>query len=273
MEQAIREVCSRCLIVCYKEDTSKLEAEMANSGFKVTALRGAYSPDEMHRPAAIRTLMNHRNAWQAAAQSEGYTLICEADFVPCRDIGSLPVFWPTENPRAWGYLYQGAPRLLSIVGKDRHLRAHCAPTVAYIVNATVAPLLLRYYEDVTARLGVDTYYNWETFLQWETMSYGAEAYMPLRHYGEHGGNPNPEHTGIVVRAGRHRADNLVRPLAFLPEYARGSRLRFWAERIEARLLGLARLATGRWIVDTNVYARNFSKTVAMQLIGVRRILR
>ena len=32
-----------------------------------------------------------------ALESPSYTLICEADFVPCRGIGDFEVFWPIEK--------------------------------------------------------------------------------------------------------------------------------------------------------------------------------
>ncbi len=270
----LRDVTTRSLIVCYKEDISALQNHLSASGLAPTELRGQYSPEELRLPAMTRCLINHRNAWRIAANTPGYTLICEADFVPCQDIGTLPVFWPDNNERAWGYLYQGSPRLLSLVGSERYLRAHCAPTVAYIINSWVAERLLQFFEVTSAANDMTKYFNFEVHIQWWLMGKGAEAYMPARHYGEHGGLPNVEHARLssLSRQGRHRADNLARPLAFLPEYARGSRLAFWKERIEARAYGWGRLASGRWISRTNVYTHNLSQTVAMQYIGLKRLM-
>lgn len=218
--------------------------------------------------------MNHRRAWEIAAGTQGYTLICEADFVPCNRLGDFPVFWSIANPMAWGYLYQGSPRLLAIVGPQRYLRGHCAPLVAYVVNQPVAECMLRFFDREIEEYGLQTYFTFDAHLQWWVMGRGAEAYIPLRHYGEHGGMPNPEHglSGLVGRHGSHRADNLAGPLAFLPQYARGSWLSYRKERAVARALGWARLLTGRWIVDTNVYLRGLGSTVQMHWIGLRRLL-
>jgi hypothetical protein len=217
--------------------------------------------------------MNHQRAWQIAAKTPGYTLICEADFVPCDRLGDLPVFWPTERPMAWGYLYQGSPRLLALIGPQRYLRGHCAPLVAYVVNRPVAECMLRFFDIEMRQFGTETYFTFDAHLQWWVMGQGAEAYMPLRHYGEHGGFPNREHgeSHYVRRAGRHRADNLEAPLAFLPPYARGSWINYWKERALARALGWGRLLTGRWIEDTNVYSRTLSSTARMYWIGFRRL--
>jgi hypothetical protein len=209
-----------------------------------------------------------------ASENWGYTMICEADFVPCAQLGSLPVFWPIEKPLAWGYLYQGSPRLLSVVGKERFLRGHCAPTVAYVINSQVAKILLRFFDHEMNQYNPHSYFTWEAHLQWWVMGQGGEAYIPLKHYGEHGGAPNSEHMkfGREARGGRHRADNLASPLAFRPGYARNSWLDFVIERAGARALGWARLLTGRWIIDTNVYSRDWLDTINMQMIGVRRLL-
>ena len=237
-------------------------------------LRASYASLELEYPAATRTFMNHRHAWQIAAGATGYTLVCEADFVPCRSLGDLPVFWPTANPMAWGYLYQGSPRLLAIVGPQQYLRGHCAPLVAYIVNKPVAECMLRFFDREIEEYGTATYFTWDAHLQWWVMGQGAEAYIPVRQYGEHGGLPNPEHrkSGLVKREGRHRADNLAAPLAFLPQYANGSWLRFLRERAVARTLGWGQLLSGRWIVDTDTYCRPFRSTAQMYWTGFRRLL-
>jgi hypothetical protein len=106
------------------------------------------------------------------------------------------------------------------------------------------------------------------------MGLGAEAYIPPKHYGEHGGFPNPEHrrSGLITRSGHHRADNLAAPLAFLPPYARGSRITYCRERAVARARGWGRLLVGAWIVNTNVYPRSPRSTAQMYWIGLRRLL-
>jgi hypothetical protein len=269
----LRQAISRSLIVCFREDVGQLEATLASAELQPQVLRASYTASELRYPAATRTLLNHHRAWQIAAEAPDYTLICEADFVPCRGLGDLPVFWPTANPMAWGYLYQGSPRLLAIIGPERYLRGHCAPLVAYVVNSHVAQRMLRFFDREIEEYGTDTYFTWDAHLQWWVMGQGAEAYIPTKHYGEHGGLPNPEHgkSGLVTRAGRHRADNLAGPLAFQPQYAGSSSLSYRKERVVARALGWGRLFTGRWIVDTDAYPRSLKSTARMYWIGLRRL--
>src|SRR5262249_25536939 len=140
------------------------------------------------------------------------------------------VFWPLENDDAWGYLYQGSPRLLAVVGPERYLRGHTAPLVSYVINATVASLMLKFFEIETETYDLRTVFDFDSHLQWYVMGRGGEAFMPRYHYGEHGGMPNPEHIGRLGRDGRHRADNLMSSLHFLPPYAEGSYVSFLRTR-------------------------------------------
>src|SRR5262249_56224311 len=102
--QILRDVIDQALIVAYKEDVSQLVSSFLAEGFKVDVLRPHYTKEEQTYSKNSRTFLNHRNAWEKAIEIDNYTLICEADFVPCRGIGSFEVFWPLDNSRAWGYL-------------------------------------------------------------------------------------------------------------------------------------------------------------------------
>ena len=268
----LSDVIKRSIVLCYKEDVTDLRRELDRGGLPSIELRPSYTQDELRLPANTRTFINHRNAWEIAARSDGYTLICEADFVPCLGMADMPVFWPLDNPMAWGYLYQGSPRLLSIV--QGRLRGHCAPLVAYVVNNKVAETMLQFFSEEMKQLENGIYGNFDAHLQWSVMGKGAEAYIPMKHYGEHGGKPNPEHAslGTLPRAGRHRADILAAPLAFLPQYAEGSKAKYWRTRLEAGALGWMRLASGRWIIDTNVYSRDSKATARMYWTGLSRLL-
>jgi hypothetical protein len=269
----LRQAISRSLIVCFREDVDQLERALASADLHPQVLRANHTAKELTFPAAIRCFLSHRRAWQIAAEAPGYTLICEADFVPCKGLGDLPVFWPMENPMAYGYLYQGAPRLLAILGPEQYLRGHATSVCSYVINSRVAECLLRFFDREIEEHGTDKYVTWDAHLPWWLMGQGAEAYIPPKHYGEHGGFPNPEHakSGVVKRAGRHRADNLAAPPAFLPQYARGSWLRYRKERAEGRALGWARLCTGRWISYTDAYPHSLKSTAHMYWIGLRRL--
>jgi hypothetical protein len=272
--QSLRDVIDKVIVVAYREDVSDLVSSLKVEGFKVEVLRPKYTPEEMTYSKNSRTLLNHRSAWQRASQGTNYTLICEADFVPCRGIGDFEVFWPTEKVCAWGYLYQGSPRLLAMVGQRPYLRGHTAPLVSYVVNASVAELMIKFFEVEKKTYDLRSYFTFDAHLQWGVMGLGAEAYIPMRHYGEHGGIPNPEHErlGALPRAGRHRADNLMNSLHFLPQYANGSYLSYLQTRLGAHLLGFGRLLSGRWISSTDVYKFGGLDVVKMYLIGLRRLI-
>jgi hypothetical protein len=184
----------------------------------------------------------------------------------------LPVFWPTEERLAWGYLYQGSPRLLW-VGKQGHLRGHAAPTVCYVINREVAELCLRFFDDEMTRYRPDDYFTFEAHMQWWLMDRGAQAYIPNRHYGEHGSKPQTEHRrNSWRRGGRHHADNLAAPLAFMPQYAEGRYYQFLRVRIGYWLLGWVRFFFGRWIIHTNAHKNTYWEIARMQVIGICRLV-
>jgi hypothetical protein len=269
----LSDVVARSHIICYKEQVDQLQKTLDQEKLKPFVARAQYTGAQAGYSNVFKCFMGHRDAWRAATAENGFTLICEADFVPCARLGSLPVFWPIDRKLAWGYLYQGSPRLLWLSASGQYLRGHTAPTVAYIVNSDVARIFLGFFDDQMQQYRPEDYFTFESHLQWWTMGHGAEAYIPLRHYGEHGGIPQSEHGRFGAKnKGVHRADNLAAPLAFLPQYARGSRLSFVTERAIARAYGWARLFSGRWIVDTNVYSRSRWDTVRMYMVGARRLL-
>ena len=273
-KQSLRDVIDKVIVIAYQEDVSNLVSSLELEGFKVEVSRPDYSPEEMTYRRSSRCLLNHCNAWKRALESPSYTLICEADFVPCRGIGDFEVFWPIQEACAWGYLYQGSPRLLAMVGQRPFLRAHNATTVSYVVNRNVASLMLTFFEIEKKTNDFRSYFAWDGHLQWYVMGLGAEAFIPMRHYGEHGGLPNLEHGGVgsLPRDGCHHADNLMNSLHFLPAYANESYLSYLWIRLGAHLRGFGRLLTGRWISKTNVYHLSWFDVFKMYLIGLRRLI-
>jgi hypothetical protein len=269
----LRDVVGRVIILAYREDVSQLVSSLASEGFKIDVLRHDYTKEEMTYSKNSRTFLNHRNAWQKAVDADGYTLICEADFVPCRGIGKFDVFWPLENPFAWGYLYQGSPRVLAIVGSQQYLRGRTAPLVSYVVNRNVASLMLKFFDYAKGMFDFRSYFMFDAYVQRYIRRLGAEAFITLYHYGEHGGLANPEHSrlGFLSNKGQHRADNLMSSLHFLPTYANGSYWLYIRVRFGAHLFGLARLATGRWVGKPNVYHPGSLDMLKMYLLGVRRL--
>ncbi len=272
---SLRDVVQRSYVLCHDENVSPLVEALATEKLTPVELRASYGETELSWARSTRTFLSHVAAWRRAAENDGYTLVCESDFVPCLEIGSFPVFWPLSDPLSWGYLYQGSPRLLArlTVSGRQYLRGHCAPLVCYVINGSVARIFLDFFAYEMSCHDPREYFTFDAHLQWWTMGRGATAFFPMGHYGEHGGRPNPEHAeNRIPRAGRHRADNLAGRLHFLPEYARGSRLRYQSVRIAARTLGFARLLTGRWIVDTNVYRNAVWEKTRMWALGAKRLL-
>jgi len=273
-QSVLRDVITNAIVLAYREDVTNLVSSLEREGFRVEVLRPDYSPEELTYSKNSRTFLTHQKAWRKAIATDGYTLICEADFVPCRGIGDFEIFWPTENPYAWGYLYQGSPRLLAIIGPRHFLRVHTAPLVCYITNRLVASLMLTFFEHEKKEYDFRDYFTFDAHLQWHVMGLGGEAFMPKYHYGEHGGLPNPEHAkfGSLSRDGRHRADNLMSALHFLPLYAKGSYPYFLLVRLGAHFMGFARLAANRWIARTNVYYIGTLDGIKMYVIGLRRLI-
>ncbi len=267
------QVVGQSYVLAYKESVDPLVTALEKEKLNPTVLRAVYTTEEQTYSRNIRTFMSHLAAWQRAARNQSHTLICEADFVPCQGLGSFPTFWPSDEPMAWGYMYQGSPRVIALIGPERYLRGHSAPLVAYVVNAEVAKRLCDCFEHEMKGRDPRDFFSFDGALQWVAMGKGCKAFISPTHYGEHGGRANPEHgMAGVRRAGEHRADNLAGPLHFLPQYCDGSRLRYRYVRVKERLLGFARLLTGRWISRAGSYPYNFSARLEMMAVGLRRLL-
>lgn len=257
---SLRSQVTETLVLAFREDTTELEDALRAEGFAPIVLRPEYSAVEMTYSRTIRCLLNHAAAWRRAAVGQGLTLVLEADFVPCRGFGDLPMpFDPTlHGSKAWAYLYTGGPRIFRQFA-DGTFQGHSATPVACVMSPQVAGWLCEYVPEELARHGDLTRYSlWDTQHQWYIMGKGAMCFMPWRSYGEHGGLANPEHrqagTGLGNRKallrwlglGRnHHAEVLYGPLRFLPLYAQTSRWRYRRVRFEAKLTALAKLLVGR----------------------------
>jgi len=267
----LRDAVGHCYVIAGRESVAQLVEALAVERLQPAVLRSASSGDE-RADAQTQCLLSHRAAWRLAARHDGWTLVCEGDFVPCLGMGGFPAFWPVDDPHAWGYLYQGSPRLLALTGPRPYLRGGCAPLVAYVINATVARILCDLLDERMALHDPSEHRPVDGWLQGRLVAQGYSAYFPRRHYGEHGGPPHPGQRACGARlAGIHRADNLAGRLHFLPHYSRGSWLRFAAVRAAARLRGLARLATDRRIIDADIYPDDRLTRLRMLGIAVGRL--
>lgn len=242
--EGLSEVCRDVYIVRHNEDVSALYSTLESEGFCVHEVRGPYDPGMVGWSANTLCMVNHRNAWRRIVEGGVLAIVVEADFVPVRGFGNLPLPFDRRQGRdALGYLYAVGPQLWDLEGG---LRGHAGGGVAYAVDARVARLLIRFAEEEILSASPERYMGWDSRLGYWLNREGAQTFLPYRNYGEHGGVSNPEHRQAGLRP-HHRADLLAGPLAFLPTYAKGSRLRFWGVRLRGRTWGLLRLLAGRYL--------------------------
>lgn len=235
----IRAAASGVVIVAHKEDTTQLRTALLAEGLSVDEVRGPYTQEQ--QSYSKRCMGNHANAWRIAKSRLQPTIVVEADFVPVKGFGSLPVPVPIDRlDKSLGYLYSVGPEIWDLAGPDI-ARGHAGGTVALLIPQQVAELLLVFFEEELRRDPQGRYSPWDTQIGYWLMKRGVESYIPFRQYGEHGGIGNPEHAKAGL--GRaHRADALWGPLAFMPTYACGSLPRYWRTRVWARVWGVGRLA-------------------------------
>ncbi len=211
---------SESIIVAHKEDTSSLEMSLRQEGFAVQVIRKEYSQRELGFSAIIRCLITHSCAWKVAAQRDTPTVIMEADFVPSRGFGSMPVPVPESRiHNSVGYLYACGPQIWDIED-HRYARGHAGAMVALLIPPMVARALLEFFDEQMGNNPAGEYVPWDARVGYWLKERGMQSYIPYRQYGEHGGIQNPEHR--VAGLGRqHRADVLDGDLCFMPAYAQG----------------------------------------------------
>jgi hypothetical protein len=238
----------RCtFIIAHREDTGPLEKALAAEGLQSVTQRLSLSDEEKQFSAVIRCLLNHRRAWEQVSQMTGLSLVIEADFVPCRGFGNFAVPIPSsEVYRAVAWLYLCAGRFSKRV-EGQFFLGRSNSTVAYIVSPSAARCLLALAEQTLAKVDPRKYFPWDSNI-WEFLrENGIPMFVPLRNYGEHGGFFSPEHRQEGRKLIPHRAECLVGPLYFLPDYARGRRSRFIGVRCFHKLKALAKLVCGRTV--------------------------
>ena len=254
----LNQIVEHVYVVAHNEDVSNLEKALATEKFLSTVVRGPYTDQEKTFSLQMRCLVNHKNVWERAATHKGFIIVVEADFVPVKGFGQLPVpFDPYFHPDAFGYLYAGGPVLYHI-DELGFSYGHACTTVAYLIGPRAAAALLQFFEEEMSKGDLGCYRAWDTYisikLRWEK---GIRCYLPYRQYGEHGGVANPEHGMNNIRTW-HQADILYGPLYFLPDYARGSVMRYKLIRIRGYLRGWYRLLVGK-LLETPSWRKNPQK--------------
>ena len=253
--QTLQSATSGVVIVAHREDTTALRRTLIAEGFLVDEVRGPYSAEQRQFSASMRCLVNHANAWRIAAARPLPTIVIEADFVPVRGFGELPLPMPLEKlGNSLGYLYSVGPQIWDLATPDV-ARGHGGGMVALAIPPNVASLLLKFCDHTLMANPSGKYSPFDSKVGYWLMEHGVESYIPYRHYGEHGGLGNPEHTQAGL--GRpHQADVLQGRIAFPPSYAKGSILRLWSVRMRARAWGALRLLTGRLLAPHDLARGN-----------------
>jgi GR25 family glycosyltransferase involved in LPS biosynthesis len=262
----LRDRIDQTFVIACKEDTTLLEQTMATEGIACEVLRQA--PGEV-RPEFARSygcLLNHSQAWRKVLERGKPALIMEADFVPVKGFGSLPMPCDVMDDRtgvAW--LYTCASQVYTISGEG-FAEGFSVSTVAYVVTPNAAMALLDLAEQIRSEYGECHYSPWDSEIEGFLRSRGLRCYIPFRNYGEHGGIPNPEHAQNRDRWKQlstcHRADRLYGELAFLPAYAvngwefRQTRFYGWSR-------GIGRLVLGKFL-RWKIVGRS---TVPLRLVG------
>ena len=144
---SLKDYCSDAYVISYKENTSQLEDALLREGFAPVRVQTDYSPRQLGFSAAYRCLINHANAWHLAKNSNRPVAIFEADFVPVRGLGSLPIPCPEDQlDNALIYLYACGPQFWDL-SRSNVSRGHAGGMVAYVVSPRVAALLLVFYDE------------------------------------------------------------------------------------------------------------------------------
>jgi hypothetical protein len=242
----IKDISRDVYIIAHKEDTQRLENFFRQRGFQLRVLRRQYSPAEQALPSQLRCLLNHRDAWQAIADSGRAGLVIEADFVPIRSFAdACAPFDPEVSPVAIGWLYAGGPVIYGFDQRGFALGSS-STAVALLIMPQAAAALVKFASDELAAAKPESLL-WDTYFCHQLRgTMNVATYIPLKQFGEHGGITNPDHSLHMAR-GWHQGDILLDRLAFMPTYARGNLLRFLAIRWRAALRGLVRVFTGRFI--------------------------
>ena len=260
-EPCLRDFVSRAYIISYQEDIEPLKQNLTSQGFECISMRQKYSEHDRDYSRSYLCLLNHVRAWEEIVATQAISAIVEADFVPVRQMGKLPIPCDLQRDRfgkvtlepfadfgiAW--LYTCAAQVYSVSETGKAI-GYSSSMVAYLVSPQAAAILLEHAESIHQQFGPRTYSVWDSQVEHVLRSRGFQSYIPFRNYGEHGGHPNHEHY-LAKLSREHRADVLYDSLAFTPQYCYGGRYPVWLKgflaRIFARAKGLGRLVCQRYV--------------------------
>jgi hypothetical protein len=267
----LRQCIKQIIIIAHKEDISDLYSSLCKFNLPIFIQRKNYNNLELQYPSIARCLLNHADAWIRATEYDGYTLICEADFVPIISFEDVSMEFLPDRDTAWAHLYTSAPRLLKPY--DGYLRIQQSTAVCYMINGKIGRLLSGFVSDYRDNHGFESLHPWDAYLQWYAMGQGAELYMPLKSLGEHGGIANSEHKiAGMSHGGTHRADVLAARLQFTPNFKKFGTGISYIDVLKFKILPFLRIITGRWIIKIDEYSWTKIDVLRAHLLAFRRLI-
>lgn len=271
----------KAFIIAHNEQTDLLQHTLLAEGLNCEVLRQVHQPEFQTYSRSYLALLNHRYAWERAIAISSPTLIVEADFVPVKGFGQLPLpFSPDQERVGMAWIYTCAPQMYS-VSESGYAEGYSSSMVAYIVTPKGAECLIDWAEEIRQTIGPTVYSSWDSSIDPFLRQRGLKNFIPFRNYGEHGGRPNPEHHQHGLSRS-HRADVLYGELAFMPLYAlsadhQSTEAMSWSShwnyvqvRSHARFKGLVRLLSGKYLRPKIV--RNSSVPLWLLSFALRRQL-
>jgi hypothetical protein len=249
--RALTDSIGTVFVLAHKESTQSLERTLVAEGLKYEVLRQIHQPKFQGFSRSYLCLLNHCRAWQRASQLTRPSLILEADFVPVVGLGQLPLpYDPHQSDLGIAWLYACAAQLYS-VSASGYAEGFSTAMVAYMVTPQSASCLLELAQTIEQTIGANQYSAWDSEVDRFLRDRHFKNYIPFRNYGEHGGQPNPEHRQHGLSSA-HRADVLYGRLAFMPLYAGDQHkslqyLTYWRIRLQARIKGIGRLVLGKFL--------------------------
>lgn len=262
-------------VIRYREDVTELRRELEREGFVVELCEGPYTKEQLLYSPSIQCLVNHASAWKKILASGAPAIVVEPDFVPIKDFGSQNCPMPFDDSyetvgMAWLYACGAI-----VYGADKYgyVHGHASSVAGCLITPRCAAALLEFFERAMAREKPGEYWPWDTelgvFLRREKHLYN---YLPAYHLGEHGSDSRAEHSEHGMKKNWHQADVLLGPLAFLPKYANGSRVRLLRYRIRAYAWGWLRLLRLRYFHPRYFNQETSANSVALLKFSISRLV-
>ncbi len=241
----IKDAVDKAYIICHSSSTEELSKSLTKNNLDVEELRQKPKKSWNKYSNIYKCLLNHERAWKKALNNE-FTLIVEEDFVPVSNFGDFSLPFDPKKDFGICWIYYCGPRIYS-ASDTGYIEGGATSLVAYIINKKSAALLIEFAKKMKKTMK-GKYYPFDSDIDGYFIKKGLKNYIAFRNYGEHGGLPNPEHRqNKTGNQGIHRADVLAGKLDFMPLYSKHNIIIYIVVRIKARIKGLVRLFSGRYL--------------------------